>query len=197
MIASVSGTILTRRPDHVVVDCGGVGYRVFVSLTTFCDLPEIGKPVTLLIHTIVRDDHIHLHGFLGEAEWQAFGNLITVSGIGPKVAQAILSGIPPAELYKAIRAGDAARLTAIPGVGKKTAARLVVELEGRLPKDTGEGGAAEAPTTPMSDDAVSALMNLGYPEAKAKKAVEKAVKGSEAGASLEDIIKAALKAVVG
>ncbi|MFH2128094.1 MAG: Holliday junction branch migration protein RuvA [Pseudomonadota bacterium] len=197
MIASVSGTILTRRPDHVVVDCGGVGYRVFVSLTTFCDLPEIGSPVTLLIHTIVRDDHIHLHGFLGEAEWQAFGNLITVSGIGPKVAQAILSGIPPAELWKAIRAGDAARLTAIPGVGKKTAARLVVELEGRLPKDTGEGGAAEAPAAPMSDDAVSALMNLGYPEAKAKKAVEKAVKGSEAGASLEDIIKAALKAVVG
>lgn len=197
MIASVSGTILTRRPDHVVVDCGGVGYRVFVSLTTFCDLPEIGSPVSLLIHTIVRDDHIHLHGFVSEAEWQAFANLITVSGIGPKVAQAILSGIPPAEFWKAIRAGDAVRLTAIPGVGKKTAARLVVELEGRLPKHTGEDEAAEAPATPMSDDAVSALMNLGYPEAKAKKAVEKAVKGSEAGGSLEDIIKAALKAVVG
>ncbi|MBU4563674.1 MAG: Holliday junction branch migration protein RuvA [Desulfarculus sp.] len=197
MIASVSGTILTRRPDHVVVDCGGVGYRVFVSLTTFCDLPEIGKPVTLLIHTIVRDDHIHLHGFLGEAEWQAFGNLITVSGIGPKVAQAILSGIPPAELWKAIRAGDAARLTAIPGVGKKTAARLVVELEGRLPKHTGEGEALEEPATPLSDDAVSALMNLGYPEAKAKKAVEKAIKGFDEGASLESIIKSALKAVVG
>lgn len=196
MIASVSGTILTRRPDHVVVDCGGVGYRVFVSLTTFCDLPEIGKPVTLLIHTIVRDDHIHLHGFLGEAEWQAFGNLITVSGIGPKVAQAILSGIPPAELWKAIRAGDAARLTAIPGVGKKTAARLVVELEGRLPKDTGEGGAAEAPAAPMSDDAVSALMNLGYPEAKAKKAVDRALKEAEPGASLEDVIKASLKTVL-
>ena len=197
MIASFSGTVLTRRPDHVVVDCGGVGYRVFVSLTTFCELPECGHPVTLFIHTIVRDDHIHLHGFLSEAEWQAFGNLVTVSGIGPKVAQAILSGIPPAELYKAIRAGDAARLTAIPGVGKKTAARLVVELEGRLPKDTGLGGAAEAPAEPLGQDAVSALMNLGYPEAKAKKAVDKAVKASEAGASLEEIIKSALKAVVG
>ena len=94
-------------------------------------------------------------------------------------------------------AGDAVRLTAIPGVGKKTAARLVVELEGRLPKDTGEGEAAEAPATPLTDDAVSALMNLGYPEAKAKKAVERAMKEAPPGASLEGIIKAALKAVVG
>ncbi len=197
MIASVSGTLLARRPDHVVVDCGGVGYRVFVSLATFCELPGVGSRVELLIHTIVRDDHIHLHGFLGEAEWQAFGHLITVSGIGPKVAQAILSGIPPAELWKAIRAGDAARLTAIPGVGKKTAARLVVELEGRLPKDVGSGEAPGEPAAPQLDDAVSALMNLGYPEAKAKKAVERAVKQAEPGAPLEEIIKASLKAVVG
>ncbi|MBU1276949.1 MAG: Holliday junction branch migration protein RuvA [Proteobacteria bacterium] len=197
MIASVSGTILARRPDHVVVDCGGVGYRVFVSLTTFCDLPEIGSQVTLLIHTIVRDDHIHLHGFIGEAEWEAFGHLITVSGIGPKVAQAILSGIPPAEFWKAVRAGDAVRLTAIPGVGKKTAARLVVELEGRLPRDTGEGGAALAPATPLMDDVVSALMNLGYPEAKAKKAAERALKQAGEDAGLEELIKASLKTVLG
>lgn len=197
MIASVSGTILARRPDHVVVNCGGVGYRVFVSLTTFYDLPEIGSPVTLLIHTIVRDDHIHLHGFLSEAEWQAFGHLITVSGIGPKVAQAILSGIPPAEFWKAVRAGDAVRLTAIPGVGKKTAARLVVELEGRLPKDTGEGEAPEAPAAPLMDDVVSALMNLGYPEAKAKKAAERALKRAGEDAGLEELIKASLKTVLG
>ena len=197
MIASVSGTIITRRPDHVVVECGGVGYRVFVSLTTFCDLPDIGSPVQLLIHTVVRDDHIHLHGFISEAEWQAFGHLVGVSGVGPKLAQAILSGMPPHDLFQAIRAGDAARLTAIPGVGKKTAARLVVELEGRLPQDAGEGEAPAPASAPLADDAASALMNLGYPEAKAKKAAEKALKETGEGAGLEDVIKAALKRVVG
>jgi len=197
VIASVTGTLLARRPDHVVVDCGGVGYRVFVSLTTFCELPEIGSQVELLIHTIVRDDHIHLHGFLSEAEWQAFGHLITVSGVGPKLAQAILSGIPPAELFKAVRSGDAARLTAIPGVGKKTAARLVVDLEGRLPKEADEEEAPGPAASPLFEDAVSALMNLGYPEAKAKKAVEKALAQAGEGAALEEVIKAALKQVVG
>ncbi|MCF8034518.1 MAG: Holliday junction branch migration protein RuvA [Desulfarculaceae bacterium] len=197
MIASVSGTIITRRPDHVVVECGGVGYRVFVSLTTFCDLPDTGNAVQLLIHTVVRDDHIHLHGFMSEAEWQAFGHLVGVSGVGPKLAQAILSGMPPGDLFAAIRAGDAAKLTAIPGVGKKTAARLVVELEGRLPMDSGEGEAPSEAAAPMLDDAASALMNLGYPEAKAKKAVEKALKEAGEGAGLEEVIKAALKRVVG
>ncbi len=197
MIASVNGTLIARRPDHVVIDCHGVGYRVFVSLTTFCDLPETGDAVQLLIHTVVRDDHIHLHGFITEAEWQAFGHLVTVSGVGPKLAQAILSGMPPAELFKAIRAGDAARLCAIPGVGKKTAARLVVDLEGRLPMDAGEGEAPDQAAAPLIDDAASALMNLGYPEAKAKKAVEKALKEAGEGAGLEEVIKAALKRVVG
>ncbi|MCB2225560.1 MAG: Holliday junction branch migration protein RuvA [Desulfarculaceae bacterium] len=197
MIASVSGTIITRRPDHVVVECGGVGYRVFVSLTTFCDLPDTGDSVQLLIHTVVRDDHIHLHGFMSEAEWQAFGHLVGVSGVGPKLAQAILSGMPPGDLFAAIRAGDAAKLTAIPGVGKKTAARLVVELEGRLPQGAGEGEAPAEEAAPLLDDAASALMNLGYPEAKAKKAVEKALKEAGEGAGLEEIIKAALKRVVG
>ncbi|RJX34674.1 MAG: Holliday junction branch migration protein RuvA [Desulfarculus sp.] len=197
MIALVAGRLAQRRPDHVVVECGGVGYRVFVSLSTFCDLPETGSEVRLLIHTVVRDDHIHLHGFLSEEEWEAFGHLVTVSGVGPKLAQAILSGLRPAELWKAIRAGDAARLTAIPGVGKKTAARMVVDLEGRLPQDTGQGAAPSAAVAPVFEDAVSALMNLGYPEAKAKKAVEKVIAEAGEGAGLEEVIKGALKGVVG
>lgn len=197
MIALVSGKLLHRRPDHVVVDCGGVGYRVFVSLSTFCELPESGQGVELLIHTIVRDDHIHLYGFLTEREWEAFGHLITVNGVGPKLAQAILSGMPVAELFKAVRAGDAARLTAIPGVGKKTAARLVVDLEGRLPKDTGQPEELGPAAAPVFEDAVSALMNLGYPEAKAKKAVAEAVEKAGEEAGLEEVLKAALKGVVG
>lgn len=197
MIALVIGQLVQRRPDHVVVNTGGVGYRVFVSLSTFCDLPECGNPVELLIHTIVRDDHIHLYGFLTEEEWEAFGHLIGVSGIGPKLAQGILSGIPVKELWAAVRAGDAARLTAVPGVGKKTAARLVVDLEGRLPKDVGEGEAPAPAEAPLFEDAVSALMNLGYPEARAKKAVAAVIKAMPEGAGLEEVLKEALKGVAG
>lgn len=195
MIALVTGELVRRRPDHVVVAAGGVGYRVFVSLSTFCDLPECGNQVELLIHTIVRDDHIHLHGFLTEEEWEAFGHLIGVNGIGPKLAQGILSGMPVAELFKAVRAGDAARLTSIPGVGKKTAARLVVDLEGRLPQGMGEGEAPAPAETPLFEDAVSALMNLGYPEASAKKVVAVAIKALPESAGLEEVLKEALKGV--
>ena len=146
----------------------------------------------------MRDDHIHLHGFLGEAEWQAFGHLITVSGIGPKVAQAILSGIPPAELWKAIRAGDAAPPHRHPRVwARKPPPAWWWSWRAACPRTSAAARPPGEPAAPQLDDAVSALMNLGYPEAKAKKAVERAVKQAEPGAPLEEIIKASLKAVVG
>ena len=194
MIASIRGRILARRPDHVVLDVGGVGYRVFVSIDAFCRLPDNGE-IHLFTHTIVRDDAIHLYGFMTEGEWEAFRLLVGVSGVGPKLAMAILSGIPIDELWAAVRSGDAARLAKTPGVGKKTAGRLVVDLAGRLPKeDAAQPGAA--PTgglSPIADDAVGALMNLGYPEAKAQKAVDKAMENAGDGAAIEDVLRLALK----
>jgi len=190
MIARLRGQLAARRPDHVVVDVGGVGYRVFVSLGAFCRLPQSGE-ISLLTHTIVRDDAIHLYGFLSQAEWEAFRLLVSVAGVGPKLALAILSGLEVGELWAAIRAGDAARLAKTPGVGKKTAGRLVVDLAGRLP--VGEQAAAAAAPGTAADDAQSALCNLGYPEAKAKKAVDKALAVAGDGAALEDLLRLALK----
>lgn len=192
MIAQIRGKLLSRRPDHVVVDVGGVGYRVFVSVSTFCELPECGREVCMFTHTVVREDAIHLYGFAREAEWSAFASLVGVTGVGPKLAQSILSGIGPDDLWTAVRAGDAARLTKIPGVGKKTASRLVVELEGRLPRDLGVA-APPLPATPLADDAVSALVNLGYPEAKAAKAVEAALAKTDDPPHLEEVLRQALK----
>jgi Holliday junction DNA helicase RuvA len=150
--------------------------------------------VTLLINTVVREDAILLYGFASEDERQAFNALLAVTGVGPKLAQGILSGIGADDLWIAIRSRDADRLTKIPGVGKKTAARLVVELEGRLP--SGEMAPPAAPLSPVSlaaQDAVSALMNLGYPEPAAKKAVEAAAKDLEGEPGLEELLRLALK----
>lgn len=194
MIASIRGLVMARRPDHVVIDVGGVGYRVFVSIDAFCRLPDNGE-IHLFTHTIVRDDAIHLYGFITEQEWEAFRLLVGVSGVGPKLAMGILSGIPVGELWSAVRAGDAARLAKTPGVGKKTAGRLVVDLAGRLPKeeDADPGAAPSGSASPVADDAIGALMNLGYPEAKAQKAVDKAMTGAGAGAAIEDVLRLALK----
>lgn len=194
MIASIRGFIRARRPDHVVIDVGGVGYRVFVSIEAFCRLPDDGE-VHLFTHTIVRDDAIHLYGFMTEREWEAFRLLVGVSGVGPKLAMAILSGLPVEDLWSAVRAGDAARLAKTPGVGKKTAGRLVVDLAGRLPKeeDAVPGAATPGVASPVADDAIGALMNLGYTEAKAQKAVDKAMDAAGGGASIEEILRLALK----
>ncbi len=194
MIASIRGHILARRPDHVVIDVGGVGYRVFVSIDAFCRLPNNGE-IHLFTHTIVRDDAIHLYGFMTEREWEAFRLLVGVSGVGPKLAMGILSGIPVDELWAAVRSGDAARLAKTPGVGKKTAGRLVVDLAGRLPKqeDAETAGTPTGGISPVVDDAVGALMNLGYPEAKAQKAVDKAMAAAGDNAAIEDVLRLALK----
>lgn len=136
MIARIAGQMIHRAPDHLVVDVGGVGYRLFVSLNTFYALPEPPAAVQLMVHTVVRDDAIHLYGFGDAAEKEAFGHLIGVSGVGPKLAMGILSGIGPEDLWQAVRSRDIARLCKVPGIGKKTAARMVVDLKAgcRRPK---------------------------------------------------------------
>ncbi|MGD9124266.1 MAG: Holliday junction branch migration protein RuvA [Desulfarculaceae bacterium] len=193
MIARLTGNLINRRPDHLVVDVGGVGYRVFVSLNSFYELPDPGSQVSLLVQTVVRDDAIHLYGFLAEAEREAFIALTGVSGVGPKLALSILSGITPDELWLAVRGRDTARLVKVPGIGKKTAARLVVELEGKLPEPGADQAATGRRLTPVAEDAVSALVNLGYPEARARQTVDQVLSELEPQASIEEILRQTLK----
>jgi Holliday junction DNA helicase RuvA len=181
MIAHLRGKLLAKHPNQAIVETGGVGYDVTISVPTFSDLPGIGGEVTLHIHTHVREDLIALYGFLRPAEKQLFEKLITVSGIGPKLAITILSGMAADEMVSAIRGNDIARLTRIPGIGKKTAERMVLELRDKLPAE----GVAEFRVTPamsaVEEDVLSALTNLGYQRAAAERAlatVEKNGKGS-------------------
>ena len=184
MIAHLRGTILEKHPNRVVVDVGGVGYDVAVPLSTFYGLADAGGEVALRVHTHVREDAIALFGFATVLELDLFERLIGISGIGPKLGLAVLSGIEPIELIGAIERGDLARLTAIPGVGKKTSERIVLELKDRLPKvqiAPAAAGVAEPPV--LRDDLLSALMNLGYHRPLAEKAVDAALKtvGRDAG----------------
>jgi len=181
MIAHMRGKLLAKHPNQAIVETGGVGYDVTISVPTFSDLPAVGAEVTLHIHTHVREDLIALYGFLRPAEKRLFEKLITVSGIGPKLAITILSGMAADEMVSAIRGNDVARLTRIPGIGKKTAERMVLELRDKLPTE----GIAESPVTPamsaVEEDVLSALMNLVYQRAAAERAlasVEKNGKGS-------------------
>jgi Holliday junction DNA helicase RuvA len=189
VIALVRGEVAVRRPDHVVVDCGGVGYRLAVSAETLRNVPAAGKPTTLHAHLVVRDDQLALYGFATEEERDLFLMLLGVQAVGPKVALAVLSGGPPRELLTALAAGDAARFQAVPGIGKRTAERIIVELREKV---------AEAPdgaaiTVSRGDDprllARDGLMGLGFslPEA------EEMLDGAE-GATPEDLIAHALKA---
>jgi len=178
VIAHLRGRIFDKQPNRILVDVNGVGYDVAVPLSTFYGLGDTGAEIALRIHTHVREDAMLLFGFATRLEQELFERLISVSGIGPKVALAVLSGIEPADLIKAIQRGDLARLTAIPGVGKKTSERIVLELKDRLPRvehaPVPEGGVAEP--SAMKDDVLSALMNLGYHRPLAEKAVEAAIK---------------------
>ena len=198
MIAQLRGRLTERHPGRLVVEVNGVGYEVFVSLNTFYNLPESGREVRLLIQTVVREDAFNLYGFLDQTEKETFNLVTGISGVGPKLGLAILGGIEPVQLWQAVRSGDAARLTKIPGVGKKTANRLVVELDGKLPQTLLEGDAAASTSSdPVAEDALSALMNLGYPEAKASKAVSAAMKNQTGNPGIEDVIKQALKTITG
>src|ERR1700694_4328345 len=160
MIAHLRGKLLTKHPNRAIVETAGVGYDVTISVPTFSDLPAVGAEVALHIHTHVREDQIALYGFLRPSEKILFEKLVTVSGIGPKLAITILSGMAADEMVGAIRGNDVARLIRIPGIGKKTAERMVLELRDKLP----EGGPASAPAvsgmSPNEEDVLSALLNL-------------------------------------
>jgi len=197
MIAFLSGMLLTKTPHRVVVDNSGIGYEVVIPLSTFYALPETREKVSLHIYTHVREDAITLFGFQTPLEKQIFTLLISVSGIGPKLATNVLSGIGPEELLRAMARGDAARMQSIPGVGKKTAERIALELKEKALKLLGEGELLPAPLVPSEDkklyeDALSALVNLGYPPKAAKDSVERARSGLKE-LSLEAWIKEALR----
>ena len=193
MIAHLRGRILEKHPNRLVVDVSGVGYDVFVPLSTFYGQGDPGSDIVLRIHTHVREDALTLYGFATALEQDLFERLIGISGIGPKVALAVLSGIEPADLVHAIERGDVARLTAIPGVGKKTSERIVLELKDRLPRVQAAGaGPATGGPPPLRDDLLSALLNLGYHRPLAERAVDAALKAS-AGAGLEATLKQALR----
>lgn len=190
MIAHLRGRILEKQPNRLVVDANGVGYDVTVPLSTFYGLGETGSEIALRIHTHVREDTLALYGFATRLEQELFERLISVSGIGPKVAIAVLSGIEPPELVRAIERADLARLTAIPGVGKKTSERIVVELKDRLPRTA--LAAPEGRVDAVGADVLSALVNLGYHRPLAEKAVKAAVNASPRG-DFEHTLKQALR----
>lgn len=177
MIARLSGILEDKSPDELIVNVSGVGYLVYVSLQTFYRMPRLGESVHLHIHTNMREDALQLFGFLDDHEKESFLLLKGVSGIGPRLALNILSGIPVVDLEEALRASDVTRLVAIPGVGKKTAERLVVELREKVGAlANGAIGAVAGTESPLSSDAVSALMNLGYRQPQAEKAVQNALR---------------------
>lgn len=195
MIARLKGTLAEKTPNRLTIDVGGVGYDVLVPLSTFYGIGEIGANVALRIHTHVREEVIALYGFATPLEQDLFERLISISGIGPKLALAVLSGIDPGDLVRAIRAQDVARLTRIPGVGKKTAERIGLELKDRLPLATtasaGQTGAT-APGEDLRSDLLSALTNLGYKGQVAEKAVDAALKKTP-DASFEDVLRDILR----
>jgi Holliday junction DNA helicase RuvA len=192
MIARLRGTVLEKSPSEVVIDVGGVGYHAFVSLTTFCVLPEVGRPADLAIVTNLRDNALELFGFSTPTERAMFQLLRGVSGVGPRLALAVLSGMPPTELAAVLADGDVARLVSVPGVGKKTAERLVVELRSKV-EDLAAESRVEAGSSPIDEDAVTALVGLGYKQGEARKAVRAAADSEDS--SLEGLIKRALGAL--
>jgi len=197
VIAQLRGRILEKHPNRIVVDVGGVGYDVFVPLSTFYGLGDPGSDISLRIHTHVREDALALYGFRTILEQDLFERLIGVSGIGPKVALSVLSGIEPLELMRAIERADVARLTAIPGVGRKTSERIVLELKDRLPRVQVVDAATadvEIPPAGVRDDVLSALVNLGYHRPLAEKAVAAAIKTVPDG-DFERTLKQALREV--
>jgi Holliday junction DNA helicase RuvA len=190
MIARLTGKVLEKHPNRVIVDVSGVGYDVQVPLSTFYGCGEPGAGIALRIHTHVREDQLSLYGFATELELIMFEKLIAVSGIGPKLALSVLSGIEPRDLAGAIQRNDLARLTAIPGVGKKTAERMCVELRDRLPKTIDASPASAADS--VRDDLASALVNLGYHRPAVDKALDKLLSGQDEP-RFEDVLRAALK----
>ena len=188
VIAHLRGKVLARHPNQAIVDCNGVGYDVTISVPTFSEMGSEGSEVSLFIHTHVREDALALYGFLHEEEKQLFERLLTVSGIGPKLAMTVLS-MAAHDVVAAIRGNDVTRLTKIPGVGKKTAERMVLELKDKLDQF---GIAPSAPKVDaLQDDVLSALVNLGYQRAAAEQAIARAAK-AEPTATFDTLFRSAL-----
>jgi Holliday junction DNA helicase RuvA len=198
MIGRLEGVLIERAPTQVLIDVSGVGYEVFVPLSTFAALPDVGKTVALRIHTHAREGALQLFGFATPAERIAFELLLRASGVGPKLAQTVLSGIGPADLLQAIRDENAAPLRAVPGIGQKTAARILVELRDRIDelalavRDAGAPIAAAAEPEGR-EQALSALLNLGYPRQHAERALERAADTIAEDADVETWVRAALR----
>jgi Holliday junction DNA helicase RuvA len=196
MIAVLRGVLLEKHPNQAVVDAGGVGYELHIPITTYAHLPDAGTEVQLRVYTHVREDTLALYGFLSADEKNMFEKLIGVSGIGPSLAIKVLSGLEAGDLITAIRKGEVERLVRIPGVGKKTAERMVLELRDKLPAPAGEGVAAPAAPSlsEVEQDVLSALMNLGCARPAAEQAVRKAKAGG-ARAEFEPMFRRALELV--
>lgn len=189
MIAHIRGKLIAKHPNQAIVEASGVGYDVAITIPTFSDLPGVGSEVALHVHTHVREDAIALFGFLRATEKQLFEKLISVSGIGPKLAITVLSGMAADAMVNAIRSNDIAQLTKIPGIGKKTAERMVLELRDKL--ETFAAAPAAAPVSAVEEDVISALENLGYQRGIAEKAVSAAANGTRR-ANFDELFRKAL-----
>lgn len=194
MIAHIKGILINKSPDWVVIDVNGVGYKLIVSLGTFSHLPEVGENILLHTYTYVREDALQLYGFFDLEEKKIFQLLIGVSKIGPRLARNILSGLPAKELAQAISAGNVAAISAVPGVGRKTAERMIIELQDKVGAVSGEVSDTFKPSVKSAQeiDAVSALLNLGYKQQAAQKIV-KQVLAEQEEISLDKLIKEALR----
>ncbi len=195
MIAFLRGRILEKQPNRIIVDVQGVGYELHVPLSTYYDVGDEGSDVAVRVHTHVREDALQLYGFLTDLERQLFERLIGISGIGPRLAIAVLSGVDSRDLVTAVQRGDVARLTAIPGIGKKTAERIVLELRDRLSQlsmPVAEAVPAASGPDRLRSDLISALQNLGYHRPQAEKAVESTL-SSASDATFEDALKHVLR----
>jgi Holliday junction DNA helicase RuvA len=189
VIAHIRGKLISKHPNQAIVEAGGIGYDVTITIPTFSDLPGVGSEVALHVHTHVREDAIALFGFLRASEKQLFEKLITVSGIGPKLAITVLSGMAADVMVGAIRTNDVAQLTKIPGIGKKTAERMVLELRDKL--ESFAAAPSAAPVSVVEEDVISALENLGYQRVIAEKAALAAGNGSS-GQSFDELFRKAL-----
>ncbi len=199
MIAHLRGLVLSKSPNQATIECSGVGYDVAISVATFTSLPEEGKEARLHIYTRVAEDQLALYGFFDLQEKRLFEKLLTISGIGPKLAITVLSGIDSARLVTAIRSGDHAALVKIPGIGKKTAERVVLELKDKLDdlaSSPAPSGTSPVFSGPVAEDALSALMNLGYPRPIAQKAIETALtRDPSVAGHFEPLFRAAMAAI--
>jgi Holliday junction DNA helicase RuvA len=190
MIAYLKGTLIDKTPGRVVVDTGGVGYAAAIPVSSFVELGEIGGTVELFVHTHLSDDALALYGFVSREEKDMFLKLIAISGIGPKLALNVLSGIAPADLEDAVRASDLARISLVPGIGKKTALRITMELQDKLEKKekllAGQG-------SPEKEDLLSALQNMGFRRKEAERAADQTLAANKSGTEFEKLLRDSLK----